>query len=167
MNDLIKGKELNEELNIVYRYLCKLGVPKEDAKDAVQEAAVKYLLHFDSIPLKKIRSWLIRVALNFYYDQYRKQKRIELDINLKNIAADFKENPEALYLEMEKNHDLKLAIGKLKPAYQELLFLKYQLALSYEEMGQIVNKSLASVKTNLFRAKKQLAKVYKEDTKDE
>jgi len=167
MNDLIKGKELNEELNIVYRYLCKLGVPKEDAKDAVQEAAVKYLLHFDSIPLKKIRSWLIRVALNFYYDQYRKQKRIELDINLKNIAADFKENPEALYLEMEKNHDLKLAIGKLKPAYQELLFLKYQLALSYEEMGQIVNKSLASVKTNLFRAKKQLAKVYKEATKDE
>jgi len=167
MNDLIKGKELNEELNIVYRYLCKLGVPKEDAKDAVQEAAVKYLLHFDSIPLKKIRSWLIRVALNFYYDQYRKQKRIELDINLKNIAADFKENPEVLYLEMEKNHDLKLAIGKLKPAYQELLFLKYQLALSYEEMGQIVNKSLASVKTNLFRAKKQLAKVYKEDTKDE
>jgi len=167
MNDLIKGKELNEELNIVYRYLCKLGVPKEDAKDAVQEAAVKYLLHFDSIPLKKIRSWLIRVALNFYYDQYRKQKRIELDINLKNIAADFKENPEVLYLEMEKNHDLKLAIGKLKPAYQELLFLKYQLALSYEEMGQIVNKSLASVKTNLFRAKKQLAKVYKEATKDE
>ncbi|PKG23293.1 RNA polymerase sigma factor [Niallia nealsonii] len=167
MDDLIKGKELNEELNVVYRYLCKVGVPKEDAKDAVQEAAIKYLIHFDSIPLKKIRSWLIRVALNFYYDQYRKQKRIDLDVNLKKVAADFKENPESIYLELEKNNDLKQAIAKLKPDYQEMLFLKYQLALSYEEIGQIVNKSLASVKTNLFRAKKQLAKVYKEATENE
>lgn len=167
MNDLIKGTELNEELNIVYRYLCKVGVPKEDAKDAVQEAALKYLLHFDSIPLKKIRSWLIRVALNFYYDQYRKQKRIDLDIDLKRIPADFKESPEFIFLEMEKNNELKLAIEKLKPVYQEMLFLKYQLALSYEEIGKIVNKSLASVKTNLFRAKKQLAKVHKEATKNE
>jgi hypothetical protein len=56
MDGIKKNHELNVELNIVYRYLLKLGIPKMDAEDAVQEAAYKYLLYFDSIKNSKIRS---------------------------------------------------------------------------------------------------------------
>lgn len=37
-----KNDELNSELNIVYRYLRKKGIPQTDAEDAVQEAAYRY-----------------------------------------------------------------------------------------------------------------------------
>jgi homoserine trans-succinylase len=38
MDGIKKNHELNVELNIVYRYLLKFGIPKMDAEDAVQEA---------------------------------------------------------------------------------------------------------------------------------
>ena len=68
MNDINKNNELNSELNIVYRYLRKLGISQADAEDVVQETAYKYLLYYDTIQTSRIRSWLIRVSLNFHYD---------------------------------------------------------------------------------------------------
>ncbi|MED3996343.1 hypothetical protein P4647_17045 [Peribacillus frigoritolerans] len=44
MNNSKKIKELNAELNIVYRYLRKLGVSHEDAEDIVQESAYRFLI---------------------------------------------------------------------------------------------------------------------------
>lgn len=163
MNELIKNNALNTELNIVYKYLLKLGISHADAEDAVQETAYKYLLYYDSIKASKIRSWLIRVALNFYYDQCRKQKKYKLDLDgdaAKVVAMD---QPEELFLEKERNHQLAFALSKLKPYFRELLLFKYQSGLSYKEMAQLLDSNINSVRTNLFRARKQLAKVFKEE----
>jgi RNA polymerase sigma factor (sigma-70 family) len=164
MNELNKNNALNTELNIVYKYLRKLGISQADAEDAVQETAYKYLLYYDSIKASKIRSWLIRVALNFYYDQYRKQRRYKLHLDesvAKLVAAD---QPEELFLEKERNSQLSFAISKLKPYFKELLLLKYQSGLSYKEIAELLESNINSVRTNLFRARKQLAKIYKEES---
>lgn len=161
MNELNKNNALNTELNIVYRYLRKLGISHADAEDAVQETAYKYLLYYDSIKASKIRSWLIRVALNFYYDQCRKQHKYKLDLDAnvtKLVAAD---QPEELFLEKERNNQLSFAISKLKPYFKELLLLKYQSNLSYKEIAELLESNINSVRTNLFRARKQLAKIYR------
>lgn len=163
MNELNKNNALNTELNIVYRYLRKLGISHADAEDAVQETAYKYLLYYDSIKASKVRSWLIRVALNFYYDQCRKQQKYKLDLDesvAKLVATD---QPEALLLEKERNNQLLFAISRLKPFFKELLLLKYQSSLSYEEIAELLELNINSVRTNLFRARKQLAKIYKEE----
>ncbi|RBP94982.1 hypothetical protein DFO70_10310 [Cytobacillus firmus] len=53
MEETLNNEVLNSELNIVFRYLVKKGVPYLDAQDAVQETAFKYLKYADSIrPLK-------------------------------------------------------------------------------------------------------------------
>lgn len=163
MEELNKNNELNTELNIVYRYLRKLGISHADAEDAVQETAYKYILYFDTIKTSKIRSWLIRVALNFYYDQCRKQKRykLDLDANVANLAA--ADQPEGHFLEKERNNQLLFAISKLKPNFKELLLLKYQYGMSYEDIAELLESNINSVRTNLFRARKQLAKIYKEE----
>jgi RNA polymerase sigma factor (sigma-70 family) len=164
MNELNKNNALNTELNIVYKYLRKVGISHADAEDAVQETAYKYLLYYDSIKASKIRSWLIRVALNFYYDQYRKQRRYKLHLDesvAKLVAVD---QPEELFLEKERNNQLSFAISKLKPHFKELLLLKYQSGLSYKEIAELLDSNINSVRTNLFRARKQLAKIYKEES---
>jgi RNA polymerase sigma-70 factor (ECF subfamily) len=163
MNDINAKKELNSELNIVYRYLRKLKISHADAEDIVQETAYKYLLYSDTIQSSKIRSWLIRVALNFHFDQCRKKKRYELYLNDEILDMEIQEDPEALILLKEKRGQLEHALSKLKPRYRELLLLKYQTELSYDEISALLDLPVGSVKTNLFRARKQLAKVYKEE----
>ncbi|MFD4929723.1 RNA polymerase sigma factor [Peribacillus butanolivorans] len=162
MDDINRNNELNSELNIVYRYLRKLGISQVDAEDAVQETAYKYLLYYDSIQTSKVRSWLIRVALNFHYDQCRKQRKYDLNLNEGLLEIDIKELPEAIFLEKERNSGLGRALLQLKPHFQELLLLKYQTDLSYEEISKLLEISTSSIKMNLFRARKQLAKIYKE-----
>jgi DNA-directed RNA polymerase specialized sigma24 family protein len=80
MEEPLNHEVLNRELNIVFQYLVKKGVPHLDAQDAVQETAFKYLKYADSIRSSKVRSWLIRVALNYFYDQCRKNKKYILNL---------------------------------------------------------------------------------------
>lgn len=157
-----KNDELNSELNIVYMYLRKKGIPHIDAEDAVQEAAYKYLLYNDSIKSSKIRGWLIRVALNFFYDQCRKTGKLDLNLNESMLTTDKQELPEAIFLQNEKSNELGKAISQLKPFFQELVLLKYGTELSYEEISNLLDISVSSIKTNLYRARKKLEKIYKE-----
>jgi RNA polymerase sigma factor (sigma-70 family) len=166
MDGINKHKELNLELNIVYRYLRKLNIPHADAEDAVQEASYRYLLYSDSIQISRIRSWLIRVALNFYYDQCRKYGKYDLNLNVGLLKVDIKELPEVIFLEKEKKGELEKALSLLKPHFQELLLLKYQSGLTYEEISKLLKISVSSIKTNLFRARKMLEKTYKEVNHD-
>ncbi|WP_164669755.1 RNA polymerase sigma factor [Virgibacillus doumboii] len=162
MGNHTQNDELNNELNIVYRYLVKKGVPHKDAEDAVQETAYKYLRYSDSIRSSKVRSWLIRVALNFYYDQRRKDKKyiFNLKENIRESESD--EMPEAVILENERKEELHLLLNKLKPRFRELLLLKYESELSYDEISKLLGMSISSIKTNLFRARKKLVKLYEE-----
>ncbi|WP_226086448.1 RNA polymerase sigma factor [Mesobacillus sp. S13] len=160
------NQDLNHELNIVYRYLLKQGIAHVDAEDIVQETAYKYLLFNDSIQPAKTRSWLIRVALNFHYDQCRKLRRIELNMENEQHTSNSEEQPEAAILTKENRNELGELLSRLKPQYQELLLLKYQSGLSYQEIAQLLGISVSSVKTNLFRARQRLAKVLKEAAYD-
>jgi RNA polymerase sigma factor (sigma-70 family) len=160
------NRDFNSELNIVYRYLLKQGVPHNDAEDIVQETAYKYLLYSDSIQPSRTRSWIIRVALNYHFDQCRKLRRVELNLEDDRLTSNSEEQPEKVIVTKENTSELGEALGRLKPQYQELLLLKYQSGLSYEEISQLLSLSINTVKTNLFRARKQLAKVLKEAAYD-
>jgi len=162
MDDINKDDSLNLELNIVYKYLLKLGISHDDAQDIVQETAYKYLLYYDSIKTSNIRGWLIRVALNFYYDQCRKQQRFNLNLNKLLLVVNETEYPDQIFLEKERNRELAIALSQIKPQFKELLLLKYQSGLSYEEISKLLEVSINSIRTNLSRARKQLKKIYKE-----
>ncbi|MCT2537080.1 RNA polymerase sigma factor [Aquibacillus koreensis] len=168
MEKQINNDALNTELNIVYRYLIKKGVPRADAEDAVQETAYKYLRYSDSIRSSKVRSWIIRVALNHYYDQCRKNKKYILNIEEKIIEAQQDhELPDLIVLAKERKEEFSKLLSKLKPLYAELLLLKYESELSYAEISQLLGMGNSAVKTNLYRARKKLLKLYEEAQQDE
>ena len=47
-------------MNQLYSYLIKQGANQETAKDIVQEAVCKLLLHLESIDTDKYKSWLLK-----------------------------------------------------------------------------------------------------------
>lgn len=164
MEEQTKFKELNNELNIVFRYLIKKGVPQIDAEDAVQETAYKYLRFSDSIRSNKIRSWLIRVALNYYYDQCRKNKKYVFNLEERMVEEKAEEFPELIILANERVEEFNKLLSRMRPLFSELILLKYESDLSYDEISKLLGLSISSVKTNLYRARKKFLKLYEEDS---
>ncbi|GGM42911.1 DNA-directed RNA polymerase sigma-70 factor [Paraliobacillus quinghaiensis] len=164
MEEQSNNDYLNKELNIVFRFLIKKGVSHTDAEDAVQETAYKYLRYSDSIRSSNLRSWLIRVALNYYYDQCRKNKKYIFNIEDQMLESqEYRELPEIFLIAKERTEDFNRLLSKLKPLFAELLLLKYQSELTYAEISKLIGIDNNSVKMNLFRARKKFLKLYEEE----
>lgn len=65
---------LFEVSNEIIKFLVKNGSSIEDSQDIVQEAIIKLLEIDNVIPPEKIRSWLYKVALNSFYNLYKRKK---------------------------------------------------------------------------------------------
>ncbi|WP_237458651.1 RNA polymerase sigma factor [Pontibacillus yanchengensis] len=152
---------LNHELNIVYKYLRKQRISHEDAQDLVQETAYKYLLYQDSIQPQKVRSWLIRVSLNLFYDQFRKNKRVHIGLAEENFMELSKDLPDQIVLDYENKKEITLILDTLRPVYKEALLLKYKWDFSIEDIAALLDMKKGTVKTYLFRAREQFAKAYR------
>ncbi|OZU88623.1 RNA polymerase subunit sigma-70 [Virgibacillus indicus] len=162
MSKEILFEKMNNELNIVYRYLLSKGVPHTDAEDAVQEAAYRYLRYVDSIKSPNVRNWLIRVSINYYYDQCRKNKKYIFNFDEKINEEESSDLPEMILLAKERIDEFNKLLLRLKPLYAELLLLKYQSNLSYAEISKVLGMSNSTIKNNLFRARKKFMKLYEE-----
>ncbi|WP_342527322.1 RNA polymerase sigma factor [Chryseomicrobium sp. FSL W7-1435] len=162
MNDSIMGRKLNELLKFVYSYLIKMGASKEDAEDIIQDTAYKFLKYIDSIQVDKVQSWLFRVAINHYYDLYRKkskQREIVLKFNILEIFEE--ETPERVLMQSELERDIHEVLVKLNPKYRQLLLLKYSTGLKIKEIAELYNMKEGSVKTILHRARQEFIEHYR------
>lgn len=162
MNDSMIDQKLYECLQKVKGYLMKIGASKEDAEDIVQETAYKFILYIDSIGPYQVESWLYRVAVNGYYDLYRKGSRrqeILLKFNFYKLIEE--ETPEAVLIQNEAKKDVESVLIKLKPKQQQLLLMKYSMGMAIREIGALIEMQEQSVKTSLYRARKEFIREYR------
>lgn len=162
MSDSMMDQKLYNHLQIVKSYLMKMGASKEDAEDIVQDTAYKFILYIDSISHRNVESWLFRVAVNGYYDLYRKRSRrqtIDLKFNFQQLFEEF--TPEQAILQKEAREDVDGVLKKLKPKHQQILLLKYSLELAIREIAVLYEMKEDSVKTTLYRARQEFVKEYR------
>ncbi|AVK86658.1 RNA polymerase subunit sigma-24 [Lysinibacillus sp. B2A1] len=153
---------LLQEAKIVFKYLIKIGVAKEDAEDIVQEAIIKTIGCLSQIEANKLRAWLFKVALNRYYTIYNKKKiqSYLTDEDIQQLQASV--NIEEQLISREQNEQLRLALLQLPQQFQQLLIMKYFMDLSYKEIASIIDHSENHVRTYLQRARKALRKKWEE-----
>lgn len=153
---------LLQEAKIVFKYLIKIGVAKEDAEDIVQEAIIKTIGCLSQIEANKLRAWLFKVALNRYYTIYNKKKiqSYLTDEDIQQLQASV--NIEEQLISREQNEQLRLALLQLPQQFQQLLIMKYFMDLSYKEIASIIDYSENHVRTYLQRARKALRKKWEE-----
>lgn len=162
MGDSLMDQKLYEYLKIVKSYLMKMGASREDAEDIVQDTAYKFILYIDSISHKNVESWLFRVAVNGYYDLYRKRSRrqaISLKFDFRQLFEEH--TPEEAILQNEVKQGVDAVLKKLKPKHQQFLLLKYSLDLSIREIAELHEMKEDSVKTTLYRARKEFVQEYR------
>ena len=158
---------IDEYKNLVFNLAYRMTNNLDDAEDISQEVFIRvYKSLYNFNPNYKFSTWLYQVTLNFCRDKFRKGKipSVSLDAplnkddqkNFSSLIPNNENNPEEIFIEVEQTNFINKLISSLPPKYREVIVLRHLRDLSYEEMSKILNISLGSVKTRLFRARELL-----------
>lgn len=108
------------------------------------------------------RAWLYRIAHNAVIDYYRTKKvAVSLDEQpdqSANLPADV-DLPEESLVSQERYDFLRQAIAKLRPAYQQVISLRFLSELDYAETAKVLGKEVNSIRVLQFRALEALHKI--------
>jgi RNA polymerase sigma-70 factor (ECF subfamily) len=133
----------------IFRFILKHIGHVEKAEDIVQDVFVKVWIKVDDIAFEKAKSYLFQAAYNTMIDTIRKDKRIELQDEVKMTSS---ENQPDLGLK----EALELALNKLPSIQKSAVLLRDYEGYDYKEIGEILNLNESQVKVYIFRARKNL-----------
>ncbi|MGN7357506.1 RNA polymerase sigma factor [Paenibacillus sp. SAF-054] len=153
-------KQLIQRGSVIKRYLIRIGARPQDAEEIVQDTLMQGIAHVESIDPAKFMSWLFRVATHKYYDLYRKEARRGRSVSIESVSLQDEHSPESEYLRQEKSLEVRALLNHIPHKYKQLLIMKYEMGLSYEEIGSLMNVKAERIKTELYRARKTFKKIY-------
>ena len=148
----------------VVAHVARMVGSREDALDLAQEIFLKVFGALDRYnPEFKFSTWLFRIAGNAAIDHLRKRRprTVPLEIpdpeSRSGVSAIEHESPGLdPYGELrnvERGRAISRAIAELPFEFRELITLRHFGGLSYEEIAQLKNMPLGTVKNKLFRAR--------------
>ena len=157
---------LDSYWNEVYGFMIQRTENETDAEDIAIETFSKA---FDKIatynPEFQFNTWLIAIAKNVHIDLLRKKKSsLFIDItdeedDIAYAVADTSPSAEDKLITEQNLSRLLQFIKELKPAYQEVIQMRYFQEMSYQEIADDLEEPLNNVKIKLLRAKKLLAEI--------
>src|SRR5258705_6865288 len=153
---------VDEHQLYVYNLALRVVKDENEALDLTQETFVRAWTALPNFRgQSQFRTWLYRIVTNLCYNRLPNLRRslndlgddVISEIPETDIAFD---NPAHGSESRELRSYLHKAIEELDENYRLLISLRYQNELSYEEMANMLNLPLGTVKTGLYRAKEQL-----------
>lgn len=154
----------------VFSIIYRMVRDREKAEDLAQETFVRTFNNLDRYDRSyKFSSWLFKIAYNLTVDHLRRRviKTISIHGSPDAVTADqqeatsvtlesTEEAPDARLESLELADQLELAIGKLREEYRTAIILRHVEGRAYEEIAEIMDIPLGTVKTYIFRARRQL-----------
>ena len=161
---------INKYTSPLYNFTARLS-NKNDAMDIVQETFIKIwknIKYFD--PSKaSFKTWIFTIARNSTTDFLRKKRSLlfsDMEKDGDENVTSFAENipsedllPDAALQKLQDSEFLDKVLGKLRLDYREVLVLHYQEEMTFEEIGDVLNKPLNTVKSQHRRALIELRKI--------
>ena len=154
----------------VFALLFRMVRDRELAEDLAQETFVKALNAIASYrPEFKFSSWIFKIANNAAIDHLRRRELDTLSLD----GSPHAETPEAMQATAlqigarqetpldtveakELGTAIEAAIGSLRPEYRSCILLRHVEGRAYEEIAEILNLPLGTVKTYIHRARNEL-----------
>lgn len=155
-------------IGLVYRYALRMTMDVEQAQDITQETFVKLWRNIHKFDTERnFRTWLLGIAHNTAIDFLRKRKIFVFsDFNTRDdgneiidTLADTAPLPPELFEQAERKELLAHALEEISPMLREVLALYYEEGLTFNEIGEILNKPLNTVKSQHRRALEALRKI--------
>ena len=147
---------LYEKYNSYYRMAMSYVHNESDAMDIVQEGAYKAIKNSNSLKEPAFAgTWIYRIMLNEVYRFLKKNKGI----------SSLEEVTEISYEDKYENIDLKQALDNMSVKDKAVIELKYFEDLKLEEIADILEENISTVKSRLYRGLKKLRIQLQEDNK--
>jgi RNA polymerase sigma-70 factor (ECF subfamily) len=163
-------------MDAVYRFSLRLTRGNEDAaQDLTQETFLRAYRHWDTFtPGTSARSWLFTICRNvFLRGEEQKGRRkesleSELDVNIEavrsaDILADIRRrDPERDFFDSFIDEEVMDAVARLPDEFREAVILSDLEGLSYLEIADVLQIPIGTVKSRLYRGRRQLAKALRD-----
>lgn len=154
----------------VFSLIYRMVRDRELSEDLAQETFVKVLNALDSYrPEFKFSSWIFKIANNAAIDHLRRRQLETLSLEGSPEAtspdrveatalqlADRAETPLDELEARELGSAIERAIGRLRPEYRSCIILRHIEGRPYEEIAEILDLPLGTVKTYIHRARSEL-----------
>ena len=153
-----------------FALLFRMVRDRELAEDLSQETFIKALNAIESYrPEFKFSSWIFKIANNAAIDHLRRRELDTLSLD----GSPHAETPEAMQATAlqigarqespldtveakELGGEIEAAIGRLRPEYRSCILLRHVEGRAYEEIAEILDLPLGTVKTYIHRARNEL-----------
>ncbi len=152
----------------VYGMVYRLLGNESDASDVVQEVFLKVFRGVHAFrEQSSLRTWIYRIAVNEAYNHRRWFARhCKLEVSLENedpdlpgmlqYAADPGRSPFEQAMNSETRVQVEKALARINPVFRAAVVLRDIQNLSYEEIAEILQVSLGTVKSRILRGRDAL-----------
>lgn len=138
--------------NLAYRFTGDVG----EAEDLVQEVFLRAYKSFPGLKLDlPFRPWIYRITTNLCINWVKKKRPVSEESIIGKLI-DEAPLPSELFEHKNLQDILQKAILKLPLKYRSVVILRYSQELTFEEIANVLNLPVGTVKTHFFRAKKLL-----------
>ena len=155
----------------VYHIVYKIVRDSEAAADLVQETFMKAFASLASYRSEfRFSTWLYKIAANCSIDYLRKKRInvLSLDRELETQdgrvefeVADYSYHPGQTLERKEQRFNIEEAIDSLPDKYREVIVYRHKDDKSYDEIADLLNIPVGTVKARIFRARELLKKKLK------
>lgn len=152
----------------VYQVCFRMLNDRHEAEDIAQEAFIRAYTNLHTFDLKrKFSTWLFRIATNLCIDRIRKKKPdYYLDaevtgtdgLDMYSQISSTDRLPEEEIERMELQERIQYEISCLPDKYRMVIILKYIEELPLQEISDILDMPLGTVKTRIHRGREALRK---------
>jgi RNA polymerase sigma-70 factor, ECF subfamily len=141
------------------RYLLYLTGNRDTAEELFQETWMRVLTHGAQFQgNSKFATWLFSIARNLVIDTCRRRRPISLEAMCETNGdkrpfevVDDNPSPFERYQTQETAHRVDEALLSLAPSHREVLVLRFHGELSIEEIANVIQEPLSTIKSRLYR----------------
>lgn len=147
-----------EHKDRVHTYAVWLLQDREDARDIAQEALMRAWRHRAAIHNGAGKAWLLKTTYRLCLDQLRKRSnRPQVSLaDLSVLPADPVLGPEQGAMMTDLRGIIRRALARLGPRDKAVILMRELSGMSYEEMADVLDLPLGTLKVVLHRARERL-----------
>jgi RNA polymerase sigma-70 factor (ECF subfamily) len=149
-------------------YIYRMLSDYESSLDVTQEVFIKVYNSLERYSSDyKFSTWLYRIAHNAAIDHIRRNSANLQSLETENTDGTYQLQLESPLLTPEQERErsewrseIEAVVKRLPSAYKELILLRHAQDLSYDEIAEVTNLPLGTVKNRLFRAREMMREIF-------
>ncbi len=152
----------------ITNYVFRMLNDYDSSLDVTQEVFIKVYNSLERYSSEyKFSTWLYRIAHNAAIDYIRRRSPNQQSIETENKDGAYQlqiespnPTPEQDRERSEWRTEIEAVVKCLPSVYRELILLRHAQDLSYDEIAEITNLPLGTVKNRLFRAREMMREIF-------